>query len=147
MHFPVGHFPAVGGRLCFFPPRQCLVLVILLLGHPLSNCDPQRYHSPTKVNLPSMLQHRFLARRASFRLRFRPCWYKDFFKGKGVPPTAHPALSRQRLRSGFVFFPRFRSGFVLTVRPILRQRTDAISLNLLTGSLCIQPYIYIYISF
>ena len=98
----------------------------------------------TKVNLPFMLQHRFLARRASFRLRFRPCWYKDFFKGKGVPPTAHPALSRQRLRSGFVFFPRVRSGFVLIVRPILRQRTDAISLNLLTGSLCIQPYIYIY---
>ena len=58
----------------------------------------------TKVNLPFMLQHRFLARRASFRLRFRPCRYKDFFKGKGVPPTAHPALSRQRLRSGFVFF-------------------------------------------
>ena len=98
----------------------------------------------TKVNLPFMLQHRFLARRASFRLRFRPCWYKDFFKGKGVPPTAHPALSRQRLRSGFVFLPRVRSGFVLIVRPILRQRTDAISLNLWTGSLCIQPYIYIY---
>ena len=27
-----------------------------------------------------------------------------FFKGKGLLPTAHRALSRQRLRSGFVFF-------------------------------------------
>ncbi len=49
-------------------------------------------------------------------------------------------------RSGFVFFfPMSRSGFVFV--PVFRsgQRTDAISLNLRTGSLCIQPYIYIHV--
>ena len=43
-----------------------------------------------------MLQHGFLARRASFRLRFWSCWDKDFFfKGKGfLPRPGLPGLLR-----------------------------------------------------